>query len=81
MAQLKAQSTNTSSEIPRGRKVGLTKTKGALGFGNDKARTSTLHLHIFNADVQAVLPDGLDQLPPRKVLFTFTLTTVNRAEL
>ncbi len=26
------------------------------------------------------LPDGLDQLPPKKILFTAVLTTVNRAE-
>ncbi len=30
---------------------------------------------------QAVLPDGLDQLPMRKVLITVILTTVNGAEV
>ncbi len=30
---------------------------------------------------QAVLPDGLDHLPPRKVLDTVLLTTVNGAEV
>ncbi len=28
-----------------------------------------------------VLPDGLDQLPPRKVLVTFILTKVYKAEV
>ncbi len=30
---------------------------------------------------RAVLPDGLDQLPPRKVLITVILKTINGAEV
>ncbi len=36
---------------------------------------------MARVQVEAVLPDGLDQLPPRKVQFTAILTTVNRAEV
>ncbi len=36
---------------------------------------------LFLYTLQPVLPDGLDQLPPRKLLFTVILATINKAEV
>ncbi len=59
-------------------KHGRAKSLRQVSIGSTKVFSfSLLHYTEFGS----VLPEGLDQLPPKNILFTFILTTVSRAEV
>jgi hypothetical protein len=46
-----------------------------------EAISDALSVEVDLPQSEAVLPDGLDQLPSREVLFTVILTTISRVEV